>query len=142
MHILYAVAAAVILTTIATVASAVTPPPATTAAGGKVKFDWVLPVTRQNGAALATSEIAQTTLYVESFLAPIVVSGTATTLTYVLPVGVCIKATDRVWATVTDTSGAAGAASDPVLMDTEVCGPKSPARAPTLKATAVPSTGS
>lgn len=113
------------------VVGAVAPP--TPPAGDKLSLNVVLPTTRVNGSALATSEIRQVTYYISSLTSPIVVVGPTTSFVYTLPVGVCLKATDQVAATVTDTGGLESAGSVPVAIGKDLCGPKLLPSAPTVK---------
>jgi hypothetical protein len=113
------------------VAHAVTPPTPTESEVKTAKFDWIMPTTRADGSALPLSEIRQANLYVESLAAPIVVPAPATSYSYALPPGACIKKTENIQATATDTNGLESAASERATLSADICGPKSRPAAPT-----------
>ncbi len=110
------------------VAHAVTPPAPVSPTVAKLLVSWTNPITRTDGAPLAASEIKQANIYVTSLSSVITVpaaSGVpATSYTYTLPAGVCIKTTDGVAATVTDTSGLESGASNVWKPAADLCGPK------------------
>src|SRR5688572_12321528 len=86
-------------------AHAIKAPLPVTPAIASVLYSWTPPTTRVNGMALTAAERKETRLYLSSLTAYIAVPEPATSYTYVLPAGQCIRATDTAEATAVDTGG-------------------------------------
>lgn len=116
-------------------AHAVTPPAPIAPAAAKLLASWTNPTTRTDAAPLAASEIKQANIYITSLSSviavPAVSSLPATSYTYTLPAGVCVKTTDSIAVTVTDTGGLESAASNAWKPAADICGPKSLPSPPT-----------
>lgn len=115
----------------ASVAHAIKPPTPTETEVAHAKFSWAMPTTRVDGTALPLSEIRQVSIYVESLSAAIAVPSPATSYSYALPAGTCIRKTENIQATATDTNGVESAASERATLEADICGPKSRPAAPT-----------
>lgn len=115
-------------------AYAVTPPAPVAPVAAKLLVSWKNAATRADGTPLAATEIKQTNIYVTSLASVIVVQqtdGAPTSYSYVLPAGICIKATDGIAATHTDTGGLESATSAVAKVAADICGPKSLPSQPT-----------
>lgn len=114
-------------------AHAVTPPAPVAPVAVKLLVSWKNAATRADGTPLAAAEIKQTNIYITSLSSVIVVpqiDGAPTNYSYALPAGVCIKTTDGIAATHTDTGGLESATSAVAKVSADLCGPKSPPSAP------------
>ncbi len=112
-------------------ANAITPPTPTEPAQAVALINWKMPTTRADNTPLALSEIRSINIYVTSLDSVIVVGSPATSYSYVLPAGTCLKTTDGVQATATDTDGRESAASNVAHIAADLCGPKPLPGAPT-----------
>jgi hypothetical protein len=116
-------------------AHSATPPAPIAPAAAKLLASWTNPTTRTDTAPLAASEIKQANIYITSLASVITVPAVsnvpATSYTYALPAGVCVKTTDSIAVTVTDTGGLESAASNVWKPAADICGPKSLPNPPT-----------
>src|SRR5690348_656671 len=95
-------------------AMAITPPTPTAPKQASVVINWNADTLRADLVTpLSSSERKEARIYITSLSAYIAVPEPATTYTYLVPWGACVKATDSVQVTQVDTLGQEGAASDP-----------------------------
>jgi hypothetical protein len=106
-------------------AEAITPPPPVISSLAKVLYSWDNPTTRLAGDALTIGELKETRLYITSLAAYITVPAPASSYTYVVPSGQCIKASDGAQVTAVDTGMLESAGSNIVKVSADACSGKS-----------------
>jgi hypothetical protein len=122
-------------------AMAITPPTPVEPEPGKVFYSWTLATMRGTPPVgpLPLTEVKETRIYITSLSAFIAVPAPATTYTYVVPSGQCVRVSDGSQLTQVDTAGAEGAASPVYQTSKDVCTGKSLPGAPgNVKVTAAP----
>lgn len=103
-------------------AHAITPPTPTAPKQATVIYKWTPdPLRADLVTPLPASERKEARLYITSLSAYIAVPEPATTYTYVVPWGQCIKSSDAAQVTQVDTLGQEGAASDPKSTSADAC---------------------
>lgn len=106
----------------ARLANAITPPTPTQPKQATVVYAWVPPVLRADLVTpLPANERKESRLYITSLSAFITVPELATSYTYVVPWGQCIKSTDGAQVTAVDTLNQESAASNIAFTATDAC---------------------
>lgn len=106
-----------------------------------VKLDCTLPTTREDGTALAASELSKMEVYLGSVTTGPIAVFPVDNCSYTYPVakGNCIKAGDAIALKVVDTGGLRSALSNQIAIATDACTPKSNPGAPgSVKASVIP----